>query len=176
MTKPDDPTLATLHGSALVGFTGYSCVSCHVWNGTQLSEADPGAVGPDLTKVIGRIRRDWFSRFLEDPARFHPGTPMPAVFLKGQPASLRSVLDGDPAKQADALWSLFAMGKDAPSPKPPPLLAVTGPAVGEPNLVAMIVHPPDHPLKKTPALGCHGLLDCSGHHRPELAPIRQVNE
>ena len=87
--RSDDPTLATLHGSALVGFTGYSCVSCHVWNGTQLSESDPGAVGPDLTKIIGRIRRGWFERFLEDPARFHPGTPIPASAINASRTGVR---------------------------------------------------------------------------------------
>ena len=31
-----DPTLGTLHGSRLVGFQGYACASCHVWNGKLL--------------------------------------------------------------------------------------------------------------------------------------------
>jgi cytochrome c551/c552 len=133
-----DPTLASLAGPSLAGFQGYACVACHLWNGQQMSDPDPGAVGTDLTRVTGRIRRDWFDRFLEDPARSHPGTPMPAIFLKGKPASLTSVLDGDAAKQKEALWSYFALGKDAPSPKPPPPLQVTGPSAGEPPLVAQI--------------------------------------
>jgi len=135
---PADPTLGTLSGATLVGFTGYACVSCHVWNGQALSEADPGAVGTDLTRVVGRIRRDWFDRFLEDPARFHPNTPMPAVFPKGKPATLTTVLDGDAARQRDALWSYFTLGKAAPSPKPPPPLPVTSPTPSEPPLVAQI--------------------------------------
>jgi glucose/arabinose dehydrogenase/mono/diheme cytochrome c family protein len=135
---PDDPTVGTLAGPSLVGFTGYACVSCHVWNGQTLSEPDPGAVGPDLTRVHGRIRRDWFDRFLEDPGRVHPGTPMPGITPKGKPATLQSVLDGDPAKQRDALWAYLALGKDAPSPKPPPPLAVSAPAAGEAPLVAQI--------------------------------------
>jgi glucose/arabinose dehydrogenase/mono/diheme cytochrome c family protein len=135
---PDDPTIGTLAGPNLVGFTGYACVSCHVWNGQTLSEPDPGAVGPDLTRVQGRIRRDWFDRFLEDPGRIHPGTPMPGITPKGKPATLQSVLDGDPAKQRDALWAYFALGKAAPSPKPPAALAVTAPAAGEAPLVAQI--------------------------------------
>jgi len=104
----------------------------------MLSEADPGAAGTELTRVPGRIRRDWFDRYLEGPARFHPGTPMPSIFGKGQPASLSSVLDGDPCKQKDALWSYFALGKDAPSPKPPPPMPVASPALGEPPLIAQI--------------------------------------
>src|SRR5262249_49401756 len=102
------------------------------------SEPDPGAVGPDLLKVKGRIRRDWFDRFLEDPGRIHPGTPMPGILPKGKPATLPSVLDGDPAKQRDSLWGYFALGKEAPSPKPPPPLVATPPAANEAPLVAQI--------------------------------------
>lgn len=135
---PADPTLGTLSGPSLVGFTGYACVSCHVWNGQMLSEADPGAVGPELTRVQGRIRRDWFARFLEEPGRSHPGTPMPGIFPKGKKATLMSVLDGDPEKQREALWAYFALGKEAPSPKPPPPLAVTAPTGDEGPLVAQV--------------------------------------
>jgi glucose/arabinose dehydrogenase len=135
---PADPTLATLTGPHLVGFQGYACVSCHVWDGKLLSESDPGAIGTDLTRVKGRIRRDWFERFLEDPARSHPGTPMPGIFPKGKPAMLASILDGDPARQKESLWSYFALGKNAPSPKPPPPLPVTVPARGEPPIVAQV--------------------------------------
>jgi hypothetical protein len=136
--KPADPTIGPLVGPRLVGFQGYGCVSCHVWNGHMLSEPDPGAVGTELTRVVGRIRRDWFDRYLEGPARSHPGTPMPAIFPKGQPPGLPSVLDGDPLRQKDALWSYFALGKQAPSPKPPPPLPVDAPRAGEPPLVAQI--------------------------------------
>lgn len=135
---PTDPTLGTLGGPSLAGFAGYGCVSCHVWNGQTLGDPDPGAVGPDLTKVKGRIRREWFDRFLEDPARVHPGTPMPSIMQKGKPAMLTSVLDGDPDKQRDALWAYFALGKDAPSPKPPPALIVSAPEPGEAPLVAQV--------------------------------------
>ncbi len=144
--KPADPTLGSLAGPRLVGFQGYACVSCHVWKGQMFSEPDPGAVGTDLTRVAGRLRRDWFDRYLDGPARAHPGTPMPSIFTKGQPASLASVLDGDPRKQKDALWSYFALGKDAPSPKPPPPMPVAAPASGEPPLVAQI---PIHLLDST---------------------------
>ncbi len=133
-----DPTLGTLHGSRLAGFQGYSCASCHVWNGRLIGSPDPAAVGPDLTRTAGRIRRDWFDRYLENPMRFHPGTPMPGVFPHGKPAMLTSVLDGDPAKQKDALWAYLAMGKDAPSPAAPPAVPVNPPAKGEEVLVAQI--------------------------------------
>jgi mono/diheme cytochrome c family protein/glucose/arabinose dehydrogenase len=133
-----DPTVGTLAGPELVGVRGYGCISCHVWNGRQLAPPDPGAVGPDLTRLVGRIRRDWFDRFLEDPARLYPGTPMPAIFPRGQKTTLVSVLDGDRSRQRAALWSYFARGRDAPAPEPPPPLPIASPRPGEPALVAQI--------------------------------------
>jgi glucose/arabinose dehydrogenase/cytochrome c551/c552 len=135
---PADQTLGSVHGPIMVGFQGYGCVSCHMWNGQTLAETDPGSIGPDLTRAAGRIRRDWFDRYLENPARAHPGTPMPSIFAKGKPATLTAILDGDVAKQKDALWSYFALGRSAPSPKPPPPLPVTGPAAGEHAIVGQI--------------------------------------
>ncbi len=137
-SKPADPTLGSLSGPAIAGFQGYGCVSCHVWNGHALSEPDPGAAGTDLTRLEGRIRRDWFDRYLEGPARFHPGTPMPTIFQKDRPALLQSILDGNPAKQKEALWSYFALGKKAPTPKPPPPMPVDTPRATKSPLVAQV--------------------------------------
>jgi cytochrome c551/c552 len=156
-----DPTVGTLAGLELAGFRGYACVSCHAWNGRLLSESDPDAIGPDLTRVAGRIRRDWFDRFLEAPARSHPGTPMPGIFTRGQPAPLRAVLDGDPGRQKDALWSYFARGAAAPSPKPPPPWPVPAPAPGEPVLVAQVplrLAPAGQPLESISILSAAGDL------------------
>jgi mono/diheme cytochrome c family protein len=133
-----DPTVGTLTGPELVGSQGYGCISCHVWNGQQFSQPDPGAIGPDLTRMVGRVRRDWFDRFLENPTRFNPGTPMPGIFPHGQKASLRSVLDGDPTRQKEAMWSYFGLGSRAPAPRPPPPIPIAGPAPHEPPLVAQI--------------------------------------
>jgi glucose/arabinose dehydrogenase/mono/diheme cytochrome c family protein len=158
---PADPTLGPLAGPSLAGFQGYACVSCHIWNGHALADREPGSIGTDLTRVPQRIRRDWFDRYLDGPDRAHPGTPMPAIFSKGKPASLRSVLDGDPARQKDALWSYFALGKDAPSPKPPPPLAIDTPRVGEPPLVAQIpVRLPDETVLESLCVlyGSHDLF------------------
>jgi len=156
-----DPTLGPLVGPQLAGFQGYGCVSCHLWQGQQLSQPDPGAIGPELTRVAGRIRRDWFDRFLENPARSHPNSPMPAVFVRGKPALLNTVLDGDPTRQKEALWSYFALGNKAPSPKPPPPLAVAAPPVDGPPLVAQIpIRFPDGTLLESIAIldGSNNLL------------------
>lgn len=139
-----DPTLHAA-GPGLVGFEGYSCVSCHVWKGGHLADVDPGAAGPELTTATRRLRREWFDRWLEDPVRMHPGTPMPQVFRKGQAATLHSVLEGDPVRQKEAIWGYLSRGRDAPSPRPLPPLAVEVPAEGP--LVAQIpVRLPDNAL------------------------------
>jgi hypothetical protein len=132
---PADPTLPPL-GPSLVGFGGYSCVSCHIWRGQLFAEPDPGAIAPELTSVTRRVRREWFDRWVEDPARFQPGTPMPQIFKHGQPATLASVLNGDAAKQREAMWAYLSLGKDAPAPKPLPMLPLDVPADGP--LVAQV--------------------------------------
>ncbi len=129
LPPPADATLAA-QGPTLAGFAGYACVSCHVVKGKMIAEADPGAIGPEITTLAQRLRHDWFDRWLEDPARMHPGTAMPQVFPRGKPAKL-ALLDGDAIKQRDALWSYFLLGKDAPSPKPPPPLPIEGPLVAQ---------------------------------------------
>jgi cytochrome c551/c552 len=140
----DDPTLGTLHGPRLAGFQGYACASCHVWDSRHLASADPAATGPDLTRTAGRLRREWFDRYLENPLRYTPGTPMPTIFNHGKPATLAAILDGDAPKQKDALWAYFALGTDAPSPKPPPPVPITAPTENEDPLVAQIpIHLPD---------------------------------
>ncbi len=111
-----DPTLPAL-GPALVGFEGYSCVSCHVWDGKSLAAVEPGTVGPEMASLTARVRREWFERFLDDPLRVYPGTPMPAIFNRGEAAPLTSVLHGDAARQKEAIWAYLAQGKRAASPK-----------------------------------------------------------
>lgn len=134
---PDvDPTVRAL-GPVLVGFSGYACVTCHVWNGQSFSAVEPGTVGPDLTSVARRIRRDWFDRFLDDPQRIHPGTPMPSFFRRGEPARL-DFLDREASRQKDALWAYLSLGKEAPAPQPKPPLALPTPPHHAPPLVAQV--------------------------------------
>src|SRR5258708_2898236 len=62
----------------------------------------------------------------------------PSGRRRGQTATRPSVLDGDPARQKEALWSYFAKGREAPAPRPPPPLPIAAPAHGEPPLVAQV--------------------------------------
>jgi mono/diheme cytochrome c family protein len=143
-----DPEFAT-HGPALVGPAGYSCINCHLWKGRHIAEPEPGSAGPELTSVTTRIRRDYFDRWLEGPARLQPRTPMPRIFRKGHPAALAHILDGDPRRQQDALWAYLSKGEACADPKSLPPTPLPTPAPGQAPLVAQIplhLALPDAPL------------------------------
>jgi len=58
----------TANGKALFG--ELRCVSCHAVNGRG------GTMGPELTRVGDKVRRDWLFGFLKDPHREQPDTEM----------------------------------------------------------------------------------------------------
>lgn len=56
------------NGRALFG--ELRCVSCHAVNGRG------GTMGPELTRIGDKVRRDWLFSFLKDPHREQPDTAM----------------------------------------------------------------------------------------------------
>lgn len=58
----------TANGRALFG--ELRCVSCHSVNGRG------GTMGPELTRIGDKVRRDWLFSYLKDPHRVQPDTPM----------------------------------------------------------------------------------------------------
>jgi len=58
----------TTNGKALFG--ELRCVSCHAVNGRG------GTIGPELTRIGDKVRRDWLFGFLKDPHRDQPETAM----------------------------------------------------------------------------------------------------
>ena len=58
----------TANGRALFG--ELRCVSCHAVNGRG------GTMGPELTRIGDKVRRDWLFSYLKDPHRVQPDTPM----------------------------------------------------------------------------------------------------
>jgi mono/diheme cytochrome c family protein len=62
-------TPAQRAGRAL--YRAQPCGSCHKIKG------EGGEVGPDLTEVGLRHSAEWMHSFVEEPARFHPGSFMP---------------------------------------------------------------------------------------------------
>jgi cytochrome c2 len=58
----------TANGRALFG--ELRCVSCHAVNGRG------GTMGPELTRIGDKVRRDWLFSYLKDPHRVQADTPM----------------------------------------------------------------------------------------------------
>lgn len=101
-----------LAGRTLAGEAKLNCVSCHAWAG-RASDSMPG---PDMTDFGQRLRYEWFRAFVRAPDRFRPGTRMTAFFATGQ-SPHGDVLNGDAARQIDALWAYATLGRFAPPPE-----------------------------------------------------------
>ncbi len=93
-------------GRALVGASALNCIQCHEIAGNDST----GTPGPDLALMPGRVRYDWFARWLHDPARVRPGTRMPSFFVGGRGA-VTEVLGGDATAQIEAVWSYLSQGE-----------------------------------------------------------------
>ena len=99
-------------GRILAGNKGLACVTCHAWNG----QTTPGIQAMDLVKMPQRLRRDWFNRYMVDPAGLRPGTRMPTYWPDGKGVQ-KAILDGDPKLQLEALWQYLAEGGKASKPR-----------------------------------------------------------
>jgi len=98
-------------GHELVGSEGFSCIACHEFNGQKSGEM--GAV--DLATVSHRLQKNWFHLYLREPARFNPTVIMPSYWPEGRSART-NLLEGDAARQIEALWVYLADGDRAKKP------------------------------------------------------------
>lgn len=98
-------------GRRLASGDGMNCVSCHVFRDLPAI----GSPGPSLSEFGERLRYEWWRAYLPQPARYKPGTRMPA-FAAGRASTAFDVLDGDIYAQADALWAWFRLGEAMPAP------------------------------------------------------------
>jgi mono/diheme cytochrome c family protein len=110
-------------GRRLVGAQGFSCINCH----TFADKRSTGIQALSLTTMTRRLRRDWFSAYLKNPAGFRPGTRMPTPFPNGE-TTLPDILEGSIDMQARAIWDYLADGDEAILP--------VGLVTGEIELVA----------------------------------------
>ena len=83
----------------LLGASGFSCINCH-YIGKTPSSSETSA--PDLTMITRRVNRDWFHRWLANPARIIPSTPMPAFNV---PAT--RIAHEDLLVQTEAVWQFL---------------------------------------------------------------------
>lgn len=102
----------TQAGRLLVGQDAMNCISCHQFK----DYAPAGTPGPFLDQFAQRLRYEWWRSYIQAPARFKPGTRMPA-FSIGRLSHFSNVLAGDIYRQGDALWSYFNLGEFMPVPK-----------------------------------------------------------
>ncbi|HYT89602.1 MAG TPA: hypothetical protein VEL76_12920, partial [Gemmataceae bacterium] len=111
------PPRVKADGRTLVGAptplssNGLGCIKCHTFAGHKAE----GVQGIDMTLMTQRVRRDWFHRYLLDPQKFRPGTPMPSSWPDGV-SFLPDIQSGDTAKQVEAIWMYLADGKAAMLP------------------------------------------------------------
>jgi cytochrome c553 len=99
-------------GRTLIGSRGFGCIKCHDVRGIPSG----GTRGPDLARITRRVRHNWFNHWMTDPQRLEPGTRMPTVFLAGK-SPYAEVLDGDPARQRDAMWAYLSAGDELALPE-----------------------------------------------------------
>ena len=98
-------------GHELVGSEGFSCIACHEFNGQKSGEM--GAI--DLATASRRIQKNWFHLYLREPARFNPTVIMPSYWPEGRSART-NLLEGDAARQIEALWVYLADADRAKKP------------------------------------------------------------
>lgn len=98
-------------GRKLVGVGGLACITCH----TFADHKSLGVPAIDLTTMTTRLKKDWFRRYLVDPAALRPGTRMPTFWPEGK-ASNKEILGGDTDRQIDAVWAFLARGLKADLP------------------------------------------------------------
>jgi mono/diheme cytochrome c family protein len=102
--KPDDPApdaALAATGKSLVGPDGFGCTTCH-GVGPLKPTAAFEVQGINFALSHSRLRREWYDRWMDHPAAVTPGSKMPRYSEKGK--SQRPELDGDAAKQFDAIW------------------------------------------------------------------------
>ena len=98
-TRPDSAAFEA--AVALIGQRGFGCISCHVLAGKIPPGGEPETLGPDLALAHRRMTERYFDRWIGNPQRVIPGTPMPQ-FL--QPVA---TVPGPLDQQLSTLWQLL---------------------------------------------------------------------
>ncbi len=102
---------AMTHGRALVGTGGMACIQCHVFAG----EKSLGLPAMDLALMTQRLQREWFGRYLLNPAQLRPGTRMPQFWPEGKSVR-QDIQDGNTALQIESIWQYLSRGGKGPLP------------------------------------------------------------
>ena len=114
-TPAPDPQLAEIGKRLTTIGDGFSCVQCHdVADQKALAGKDTASV--NFAYVVDRLRPSYYWRFVQDPMRLVPGTMMPKFIGDDGKTQLKTVFDGDPQRQFEAIWSYFLSLKSLQSP------------------------------------------------------------
>jgi mono/diheme cytochrome c family protein/glucose/arabinose dehydrogenase len=89
-------------GSRLVTSDGFGCSSCHQIGVAVPHQDNLAAQGTDLSLLGKRIRREWYDRWVRNPARIVPRMEMPSVVTP-----VRGVLDDNLDGQLAAVWRVL---------------------------------------------------------------------
>jgi mono/diheme cytochrome c family protein len=131
--RPTPQALAAA-GPRLVTTDGLACTSCHQVGSVLPSKAPLNARGPDMSMLGKRIRREWFDRWCNNPARIVPRMEMPAVKVP-----VRGVLNDNVDDQLAAVWHILnTPGFQPPEPDPVRVLRLSG--IPEKNERPIVIH------------------------------------
>lgn len=137
---PAEEAAFSLAGSRLVSTDGFGCTSCHQVGKVIPDKAPLNARGPALSSLDKRIRKEWYDRFLKNPARIVPRMEMPSVQIP-----VKGVLDSKLDPQLAALWHVLATpGFEPPEPNAFRVLRMAGGQFKEvPQIVLDTIHHQD---------------------------------
>jgi mono/diheme cytochrome c family protein len=105
----DEPQVAAdaqsaIHGERLVQMgVGFGCVQCHAIGDKPAVQVFERA-GIDLLVGRGRLRHEYYSRWLLDPLRIDPDARMPKYPNEKGKTAIVDVLGGDAVQQFEAIW------------------------------------------------------------------------
>ncbi|HEX6885340.1 MAG TPA: PA14 domain-containing protein [Planctomycetota bacterium] len=109
--EPEFSAEAVEAGKLLAGTKGLGCIQCHELAG----HPSIGIPAVDLATVHERIYPGWFRELLMDPVALKMNTRMPAFWVDGK-SPVKTLYEGDPARQVDALWTYLSLGSSMPLP------------------------------------------------------------
>jgi mono/diheme cytochrome c family protein len=110
-----DPQLAEVGRQLTLLEGGFSCIACHNV-GTQRALAGRDTATVDFTCIAERLRPSYYWRYVRDPVRLVPSTMMPRFIGDDGTTPIKSVFDGDPQRQFDAIWHYLDSLRPTPAP------------------------------------------------------------
>ena len=109
-----DPQLAEIGRRLTLVEGGFSCIACHNV-GPQRALAGKDTATVDFTCIAERLRPSYYWRYVRDPLRLAPSTMMPKFISDDGTTPIKSVYDGDPERQFDAIWHYLDSLRPAPT-------------------------------------------------------------